>query len=94
MQSQRHGRLEEETLRISHDGAHGAGLLRTGELTSESESARLPGTAEGREEEEEGEEKEGRGVLKTEQHPAASQVAAGFSLCASAASFPLPLLLN
>lgn len=84
MQSQRHGRLEEEALRISHDGAHGAGLLRTGELTSESEGACFPGTAGGREEEE--------GVLKTEEHPGASQVAAGFSLCFSAASFPL--LLN
>lgn len=57
-------------------------------FTSGSESARLPGTAEGREDE----EREGRGGLKTEQHPGASQVAAGGSLCASAASFPLPLL--
>lgn len=84
MQSQRHGRLEEEALRISHDGAHGAGLLRTGELTSESEGARFAGTAGGREAAE--------GVLKTDPHSGASQVAAGFRLCVCAASFPL--LLN
>lgn len=55
--------------------ARGAGLLRAGELTSDSEGARFPGTAGGGGEEEEG-------ALKTDQHSGASQVAAGFRLCA------------